>query len=118
VLSFPCNIAPSPWRRVKQPFEFAQGFNVRQARLGDPELAADRDVQHPKRHLQNPKGLDIFQAAVRHCSAPLYQRGMHPHFTVVPRMPWITDFAKLPNMGVVLMSCTIASATTKASEIA
>jgi hypothetical protein len=66
------------------------------------------------RHLQNPKGLDIFQATACHCPAPLYERGMHAHLTAVPRMPRIADGSTLTNMGVVLMSCLSRSAITRA----
>jgi hypothetical protein len=59
--------------------------------------------------------LDLFQAAVGHCPASLYEAGMHPHCPAMPWMPGIADFAEIPNMGVVLRSCTTGSETTKVS---
>ena len=43
-----------------------------------------------------------------HCPAPLYEAGMHPHCPAMPWMPGIADFAEIPNMGVVLLSCITA----------
>jgi len=39
---------------------------------------------------------------------------MHPHCPAMPWMPGIADFAEIPNMGVVLLSCITQNATTKA----
>jgi hypothetical protein len=102
-----------PWRcRLKDLFEFAQGLGARESWLGDPGLAAGHDVQHPERHFQNPRCLDVLQAAVRHRPAAFYESGMHPYCPAVPRMPGIADFTKIPNMGVVLLSCTIGGELT------
>ena len=104
-----------PWRcRLKDLFEFTQGLGARESWLGDPGLAAGHDVQHPERHFQNPRCLDVFQAAVRHRPAAFYESGMYPYCPAVPRMPGITDFTEIPNMGVVLLTCIIPSAITKA----
>ena len=104
-----------PWRcRLKDLFEFAQGLGARESWLGDPGLAAGHDVQHPERHFQNPRCLDVFQATVRHRPAAFYESGMHPYCPAVPRMPGIADFTEIPNMGVVLLTCIIPSAITKA----
>src|SRR5579864_8868373 len=104
-----------PWRcRLKHIFEFAQGLGARESWLGDPGLAAGHDVQHPERHFQNPRCLDVFQAAVRHRPAPFYETGMHPYCPAVPRMPGIADFTEIPNMGVVLLTCIIANGITRA----
>ena len=103
-----------PWQcRLKDLFEFAQGLGARESWLGDPGLAAGRDVQHPERHFQNPRCLDVFQAAVRHRPAPFYESGMHPHCPAVPWMPGIADFTEIPNMGVVLLSCITGNETTR-----
>jgi hypothetical protein len=108
-----------PWRcRLKDLFEFAQGLDARESWLGDPGLAAGHDVQHPERHFQNPRCLDVFQAAVRHRPAAFYESGMQPYCPAVPRMPGIADFTQIPNMGVVLLSCTITGAPTRRSAIA
>jgi hypothetical protein len=105
-----------PWRcRLKDLFEFAQGLGARESWLGDPGLAAGHDVQHPERHFQNPRCLDVSQTAVRHCLAAFYENGMHPYCSAVPRMPGIADFTEIPNMGVVLLTCIMASETTKVS---
>ena len=97
------------WRcRLKDLFEFAQGLGARESWLGDPGLAAGHDVQHPEWHFQNPRCLDVFQAAVRHCLAAFYESGMHPYCPAVPRMPGIADFTEIPNMGVVLLTCIMA----------
>jgi hypothetical protein len=98
-----------PWRcRLKDLFEFAQGLGARESWLGDPGLAAGHDVQHPERHFQNPRCLDVFQAAVRHRPAAFYESGMYPYCPAVPRMPGIADFTEIPNMGVVLLTCIMA----------
>ena len=39
---------------------------------------------------------------------------MHPHCPAMPWMPGIADFAEIPNMGVVLLSCIMKNATIKA----
>ena len=101
--------------RLKYLFEFAQGLGARESWLGGSSLAAGRDVQHPERHFQNPRCLDVFQAAVRHRPAPFYEAGMHPHCPAMPWMPGIANLAEIPNMGVVLLSCTTTSACTRAS---
>src|SRR5215471_3862751 len=104
-----------PWRcRLKDLFEFAQGLGARESWLGDPGLAARHDVQHPERHFQNPRCLDVFQAAVCHRPAAFYESGMYPYCPAVPRMPGIADFTEIPNMGVVLLTCITKNATTKA----
>ena len=102
---------------LKNLFQFAQGLRSRKRWLGYPCIAAGRNIQHPQRHFQNPTSVDIFQAAVRYRSAPPYESGMHPHSPAVPWMPEIADFAEIPNMGVVLLSCIIDSAITKGSTI-
>jgi hypothetical protein len=56
-------------------------------------------------HLQNPRCLAFFQAAMRHCLAALYQSGMHPYRPAVPWVPVIADLTDIPNMGVLLLSC-------------
>jgi hypothetical protein len=43
-----------------------------------------------------------------YCAAPLYKSGVYPHFMAMPRMPLVADFAQIPNMGVLLMSCIMA----------
>src|SRR5512132_2473154 len=101
--------------RLNHRFEFAQGLDSRESWLGDSSLAAGRDVQHPERHFQNPRCLEIFQAAVRHRSAAFYESGMYPHCPPMPWMPGIADFTEIPNMGVTLLSCTTPNVTTKAS---
>ena len=106
MLIFPHTIAASRMPAIKQRFQLAQGFGARKTRLGHPGLAASGHIQHPERYLQNPKGLSLLQAAVRHCPAALYERGMYPHLTAMPRMPWIADFPQILDMGVVLRSCT------------
>ena len=100
--------------RLKYLFEFAQGLGARESWLGGSSLAAGRDVQHPERHFQNPRCLDVFQAAVRHRPAPFYEAGMHPHCPAMPWMPGIANLAEIPNMGVVLLSCITPKGTTKA----
>ena len=111
-------ISLGPWQcRLKDLFEFAQGLGARESWFGDPSLAAGRDVQHPERHFQHPRCVEVFQAAVRHRSAAFYASGMHPHCPPMPWMPGIADFTKIPNMGAVLLSCTTASEITKVSEI-
>jgi hypothetical protein len=40
---------------------------------------------------------------------------MYLHCPAMPWMPGIADFDEIPNMGVVLLSCIIWSATTKVS---
>jgi len=108
-------MSTGPWRcRLKDLFEFAQGRDARESWLGDPGLAARHDVQHPERHFQNPRCLDVFQAAVRHRPAAFYESGMYPYCPAVPRMPGIADFTEIPNMGVVLLTCTIGSGITRA----
>ena len=94
--------------RLKYLFEFAQGLGARESCLADPSLAAGGDVQHPERHFQNPRCLEVFQATVRHRSVALYEGGMHPNCPPIPWMPRIADFTEIPNMGVVLLSCTTA----------
>jgi len=86
-------------------FEIAEGLRDRERWLGCPDLAAGSNVQHPERDLQNPTSRDLFQAAVRHRLAPLYETGMHPHCPAVPWMPRIADLTDVGNMGVVLLSC-------------
>ena len=107
-------MSTGPWRcRLKDLFEFAQGRDARESWLGDPGLAARHDVQHPERHFQNPRCLDVFQAAVCHRPAAFYESGMYPYCPAVPRMPGIADFTEIPNMGVVLLTCIRKNATTK-----
>jgi hypothetical protein len=101
--------------RLKHLIEFAQGLGARESGLGESSLAAGRDVEHPERHFQNPRWLEIFQATVRHRSATFYESGMHPYCPPMPWMPRIADFTEIPNMGVVLLSCITASETTKVS---
>src|ERR1700757_1130708 len=103
------------WRcRLKDLFEFAQGLGARESWLGYSGLAAGRDVQHPERHFQNPRCLDVFQAAVRYRPAAFYEKGLHPYCPAVPWMPEIADFTEIPNMGVGLLSCITRNAITKA----
>src|SRR5215471_14316559 len=109
MLCFRRIICLGPWQcRLKYLFEFAKGLGARESWLGDPSLAAGRDVQHPERHFQNPRCLELLQAAVRHRSAPFYESGMHPYCPPMPWMPGIPDFTDIPNMGVVLLSCITA----------
>jgi len=91
--------------RLKYLFEFPQELGAHESLLGDPGLAAGRDVQHPERHFQNPRCLEVFQAAVRHRSAAFYKSGMHTYRSPMPWMPRIGDFAEIPNMGVLSLSC-------------
>jgi hypothetical protein len=91
---------------LKDLFQFAERLRAGESRLGRPGLTADCRVQHPEGHLQNPRCLDFFQAAMRHRLAALYQSRMHPHLPAVPWVPGIADFTDIPNMGVVLLSCT------------
>jgi hypothetical protein len=112
MLIFPHTIAASRMPGIKLRFQLAQGFDARKTRLGHPDLAASGHIQHPEGYLQHPKGLSLFQAAVRHCPAALYERGMYPHLTAMPRMPWIADFPQILDMGVVLRSCTIKTVFT------
>src|SRR5262245_1687554 len=108
MLCFRRIIRLGPWQcRLKYLFEFAQGLGACESSLGDPILAEGRDVQHPERHFQNPTCLELLQAAVRHRSAAFYESGMHPYCPPMPWMPGIADFTEIPNMGVVLLSCTI-----------
>jgi len=103
-----------PWQcRLKDLFECAQGLGARESSLGELGLAAGRDVQHPERHFQNPRCLDVFQAAVRYRPAAFYESGMHPYCPAMPWMPGIADFTEIPNMGVVLLSCITPSAITR-----
>jgi len=107
-----------PWEcRLKDLFEFAQGLGTRESSLGDLGLAAGRDVQHPEWHFQNPRCLDVIQAAVRYRPAAFHERGMHPYCLTVPRMPGIADFTDISNMGVVLLSCTITTGCTRVGTI-
>jgi len=100
-----------PWLCGQQDlFEVAQVLHAREPWLGCPGLAAGGNVQHPEWDLQNPTSLDVFQAAVRHRLAPLYEAGMHPHCLAMPWMPRIADFTDVSNMGVVLLSCIIRNA--------
>ena len=71
-------------------------------------LAASRDVQHPERHFQNPRCLEVFQAAVRHRLAAFYEGGMNTYRSPMPWVPRVADFTEIPNMGVVLLSCIMA----------
>ena len=64
---------------LKNIFEFAQGLRAGEPWVGYPGLAAGRNVQHPERHFQNPRRLDVFQAAVRHRPAAFYESGMYPY---------------------------------------
>ena len=115
MLCFRRIISLGPWRcRLKHLFEFAQRLGARESWIGDPRLAAGRDVQHPERHFQNPRCLDVFQGAVRHRSAAFYESDMHPYCPPIPWMPGITDFTEIPDMGVVLLSCSIRNATIRA----
>jgi hypothetical protein len=100
--------------RLKNLSEFAQGLHARYCALGYPHFAASRNVQHPERHFQSPTSLDLFQAAVGHCQAPLYEARMHPHCPAMPWMPGIADFSEIPNMRVVLLSCITKKATINA----
>ena len=105
------------WRcRLKDLFEFAQGLGARESWLADPGLAAGGDVQHPERHFQNPRCLEVFQATVRHRSVALYESGMYPYCPPIPWMPRIADFTEIPNMGVVLLSCFTASGIIRGKE--
>jgi hypothetical protein len=99
--------------RLKHLFEFAQGLGAHESLIGDPGLAAGRNVQHPERHFQNPRCLEVFQAAVRHRSAAFYESGMHTYRSPMPRMPRIGDFTEIPYMGVLWLSCIILNGTTR-----
>src|SRR5262245_42563103 len=115
MLCFRRIIRLGPWQcRLKYLFEFAQGLGACESWLGDSSLAAGRDVQHPERHFQNPRCLELLQAAVRHRSAAFYESGMHPYCPPMPWMPGIADFTEIPNMGVVLLSCITKKETIKA----
>src|SRR5215813_656385 len=104
-----------PWQcRLKDLFEFAQELGTRESSLGDLGRAAGRDVQHPEWHFQNPRCLDVFQAAVRYRPAAFHERGMHPYCPTVPWMPGIADLTEISNMGAVLLSCITKNAITKA----
>jgi len=102
---------------LKDLFQFAEGLGAREPWLGYPDLTAARHVQHPERHFHNSGCLDVFQAAMRHRLAALYQSGMHPHSLAVPWVPEIADFTDIPNMGVVLLSCITREETTKVRTI-
>src|SRR3954470_15569143 len=102
--------------RLKYLLEFAQGLGAHESLLGDPGLAAGRDVQHPERHFQNPTCLEVFQAAVRHRLTAFYESGMNTHRSPMPWMPRVADFPEIPNMGVVSLSCSTPREITKAKE--
>ena len=53
-------------------------------------------------------GMNILRTATRHSDAVLHEHGMHFHLPTAPRMPRIPDFSDFNNMGVVLITCTIA----------
>ena len=107
MLCFRRIIRLGPWQcRLKDLFEFAQGLGTRHSSLRDLGPAAGRDVQHPERHFENPRSLDVSQAAVHYRPAAFYASGMHPYCPAMPWMPGIADFTEIPNMGVVLLSCT------------
>ena len=113
MLWFRSRSALVPWLcGLKDLFQFAEGLRAGESWLGRPGLTADRRVQHPEGHLQNSRWLDFFQAAMRHRLAALYQSCMHPHWPAVPWVPGIADFTNIPNMGVVLLSCTIKTVFT------
>lgn len=97
---------------LKDLFQFAERLRTGESWLGRPGLTADRRVQHPEGHLQNPRCLDFFQAAMHHRLAVLDQSGMHPDWLAVPWVIRIADFADIPNMGVLLLSCTMKTAFT------
>jgi hypothetical protein len=100
---------------LKNLFKFAQGLCACKAWLGYAGFAAGCNVQHPEWHFQNPTSLKVFQTAECYCPTESYETSTNPHSSAVPRMPGITDFTDISNMGVVLVSCIIASATTKKS---
>src|SRR5579859_7104196 len=115
MLCFRCIVGVGPLLcRLKNLFQFAQGLRAREPWLAFRSFAARSNVQHPERHFQNPTSLDLFQAAIRHRLATFYETGMQPHCPAMPWMPGIADFTAIPNMGVVLLSCIMRNATTKA----
>src|SRR5690242_7344548 len=100
-------LRPQPCE-LKYFLEFAQGVRAHISHLGYLVLRAGRNVQNPERHFQNPAVL-IFQAAVGHSPASSYEARMHPYCTAMPCVPRVANFAYIPNMGVALLSCTIAA---------
>jgi hypothetical protein len=99
-------IGLGPWQcRLKELFEFAHGLGARDSSLRDLGPAAGRNVQHPERHFENPRSLDVPQAAVHYRPAAFYESRMHPYCPAMPWMPGIADFTEISNMGVVLLSC-------------
>jgi hypothetical protein len=80
--------------------------------LGDPGLAAGRNVQHPERHFQDPTVL-ILQAAVGYRLTSFDEARMHPYGPAMPGMEGIADLPHIPNMGVVLLSCIMWSGIIK-----
>ena len=81
---------------------------------GHPDLVADRNVQHPEWHFQNPTVL-ILQAAVDHRPISFGEARLHLYGPAMPGMEGIADFTHIPNMGVVLLSCTTENVRTKGS---
>ena len=98
---------------LKNLFKFAQGLCACKAWLGYAGFAAACHVQHPERHFQNPTSLQVLQTAECYCPTESYETGTNPHSSAVPRMPGITDFTDISNMGVVLMSCTMGNEITR-----
>ena len=101
----------------KHRLQLTKGFHRRHAGPGGPDFATGRGIKHPERHLENPKGMDILKAAARHCQSPFHQGCVHPHLAIMPRMPRITKISRFPNMGVLLLSCTIKKETIKVKKM-
>jgi len=105
MFSILCKLARGAQNQMEETPYFAEGLHIHVAGLGCSDSAAGRRIQHPKRQLQEPTGINAFATAVCHRNAASNQRGMHTYYEAEPRMPWVRDFPEFNNMGVVLIAC-------------
>lgn len=105
MFSILCKLARGAQNQIKETPYFAEGFHTHVAGPGCSDPAAGCRIQHPKRQLQEPRGINAFATAVCHRHVASNQRGMHANSEAEPRMPWVQDLPEFNNMGVVLIAC-------------
>jgi hypothetical protein len=89
----------------QQLLQLVQGLAVGRRNIDHAHRTTNGPVKHPLWHLASPAPVVSIQAAPEHRRAASHERTVNRHLLAVARMPRITEFTALGNMGLVLLTC-------------
>ncbi len=87
-------------------FEFKQSLTHDSRRRGPSHCAADGAVKHPLRNLERPVELAVLQETAACWLTWLRHQGADRNAAIKPRVPGISDYAGVGNVGLRLLICT------------